>query len=78
MDHRFGRFITRRNLQEIPVTDLVIQALENMTVHQGLTTLKSTNRTTQSWYPADWIAGLDCEDTDSNNKDYNQPERRPQ
>jgi hypothetical protein len=64
MDLRSGRVITRRNLTEIPVTDLGIQAVENMAFQQGLTTLKFTNNTRQNIYPADWIAGVEYEDTE--------------
>jgi hypothetical protein len=59
MDLRSGRVITRRNLKDLPVTDLVIQAVENMAIQQGFTTLKFTNRRAPSIYPADWIAGVD-------------------
>jgi hypothetical protein len=41
MDLRSGRVITRRNLTEIPVTDLVIQAVEDLALQQGVTTLNS-------------------------------------
>jgi hypothetical protein len=41
-----GRVITRRRVTEFPVTELVIQAVENMAHEQGLTTLKITGRHT--------------------------------
>jgi hypothetical protein len=61
MDLRTGRVITRRRITEIPVTELVIQAVENMAHDQGITTLKITGRHTSPIYPADWIAGVDYE-----------------
>jgi hypothetical protein len=64
MDLRSGRVITRRNLTEIPVTDLVIQAVKNLALQQGITTLKLTNNTRHNIYPADWIAGVEYEDTE--------------
>jgi hypothetical protein len=68
MDLRSGR-------EAIPVTDLVIQAVENLAIQQGITTLKFTNNTRQSIYPADWIAGVEYEDTedDEYRPAYNQP-----
>jgi hypothetical protein len=74
MDLRSGRVITRRNLKELPLTDLVIQAVENMAIQQGLTTLKFTNRTAPSICPADWIAGVDYEEDDIGDSYYNQPD----
>jgi hypothetical protein len=74
MDLRTGRVITRRNLTEIPVTDLVIQAVENLALQQGITTLKFSNDIRQNIYPADWIAGVDYDDTEYNDEDYNQPD----
>jgi hypothetical protein len=78
MDLRSGRVITRRNPKELPVTDLVIQAVENMAIQQGLTTLKFTNRTAPSIYPADWIAGVDYEEDDSGDSYYKQPDMEDQ
>jgi hypothetical protein len=62
MDLRPGRVITRRNLTEIPVTDLVIQAVEDLALQQGVTTLKFTNNNRQNVYPADWMSGVEYEE----------------
>jgi thiamine phosphate synthase YjbQ (UPF0047 family) len=59
MDLNSGRVITRRKIKVIPVTDLVIQAVEQMAIQQGIHTLKITGRTSTPSYPADWIAGVD-------------------
>jgi hypothetical protein len=74
LDLRSGRVITRRRIKEIPVTDLVIQTVENMAIEQGLTTLKITGRNKLPIYPADWIAGVDYEHQDDANDDeeYNE------
>jgi hypothetical protein len=70
MDLKTGRVITRRRVTEIPVTELVIQAVENMAHEQGLTTLKITGRHTSSLYPADWIAGVDYTENGNQDEDY--------
>jgi hypothetical protein len=69
MDLRTGRVITRRRVTEIPVTELIIQAVETMAVDQGITTLKITGRHTSPIYPADWIAGVDYDDQNDQNND---------
>jgi hypothetical protein len=69
MDLRTGRVITRRRITEIPVTELVIQAVENMALTQGLTSLKITGRHTSPIYPADWIAGVDYQETNQDQDD---------
>jgi len=68
MDLRSGRVITRRRITEIPVTDLVIQAVENMAIEQGIHTLKITGRHTTPIYPADWIAGVEYNQDNQNNQ----------
>jgi hypothetical protein len=57
-----------RRITEIPITELVIQAVENMAHDQGITTLKITGRHTSPIYPADWIAGVDYENQDHENQ----------
>jgi hypothetical protein len=75
MDLRSGRVITRRNLTETPVTDLVSQAVEDLALQQGITTLKFTNNTRQNIYPADWMAGVEYEEPEDEEyyPNYNQP-----
>jgi hypothetical protein len=71
MDLKSGRVITRRRVTEIPVTELVIQAVENMAHERGLATLKITGRHTSPISPADWIAGVDYDDHHSqHDEDY--------
>jgi hypothetical protein len=52
----------------------VIQAVENLALQQGVTTLKFSHDIRQHIYPADWIAGVDYDDTEYNDEDYNQPD----
>jgi hypothetical protein len=70
MDLKPGRVITRRRVTEVPVTELVIQAVENMAHEQGLTTLKITGRHTSPLYLADWIAGVDNDQNQHQDEDY--------
>jgi hypothetical protein len=70
MDLRTGRVITRRRVTEIPVTELVIPAVENMGIVQGIHTLKITGRYTTPLYPTDWIAGVEYDHMHDNNNDY--------
>jgi hypothetical protein len=69
MDLNSGRVITRQRVWEIPVTPIIIQAVEAMAEEQGIKTLKLQNRRKTIFYPADWIAGVDYEDEDNNNED---------
>jgi hypothetical protein len=70
MDLKTGRVITRRRVTEVPVTELVIQAVENMAHEQRLTTLKITGRHTSPLYPADWIAGVNYDQNQYQDEDY--------
>ena len=70
MDLNSGRLITRPRVWEIPITDIVIQAVEQMGEDQGIKSLKLNNRRNIIYYPADWIAGVDYADaTDANEDD---------
>jgi hypothetical protein len=67
-----GLVITRNTVWELPVTDLVIQAIEAMAAEQNVLTLKLTGRNKVSLHPADWIAGVDYENaTDNENANVN-------
>ena len=59
---------------ELPVTDLVINAVEAMAESQGIKSLKLNNRNKTNIYPADWIAGVDYENQndveDGDDRDY--------
>jgi hypothetical protein len=69
MDLNSGKLITRNIVHEIPVTDVVIQAVETMAYAQGFTTLKFKNRNKIIFHDADWIAGVDYDDNEEDNYD---------
>jgi hypothetical protein len=69
MDLNSGKLITRNIVHEIPVTDVVIKAVEAMTYTQGFTTLKFKNRNKIIFHDADWIAGVDYDDNEEDNDD---------
>jgi hypothetical protein len=66
----------------IPVTDVVIRAVERMGEEQGIKSLKMQNLNKTLFYPADWIAGVDYEkrtdeEIDQNVDDYNDDDYVP-
>ena len=63
MDLNSGHVITRARVTQIPVTDIVIKAVETMAHQQGFKELKFKNRHKQVFHDADWIAGVDYADT---------------
>ncbi|MGC9237926.1 MAG: hypothetical protein ACP5GF_13725, partial [Thiomonas sp.] len=69
MDLNSGRLITRPRVVEIPITNLVIKAVEAMAEEQGIKSLKLQNRRKTIFYPANWIAGVDYMN-DNDNDDY--------
>ncbi|MGC8538238.1 MAG: hypothetical protein ACP5MZ_04665, partial [Candidatus Micrarchaeia archaeon] len=81
MDLNSGRLITRPRVVEIPITNLVIEAVESMAEEQGIKSLKLQNRRKTIFYPADWIAGVDYmnennddDDDDNDNTDSDEKE----
>ena len=75
MDINSGRIKKPMHVWELPVTDLVINAVETMAENQGIKSLKMSNRNKNNIYPADWIAGVDYEhqndeQEDSDDRDY--------
>ena len=70
MNLQTGKHCTRQRVKALPVTDLVIKAVEQMAADQGIKTLKITGRNKTPLYPADWIAGVDYEDDQNNNDDW--------
>jgi hypothetical protein len=52
-----GKVITRPRVKEIPMSDTIIQAVENMARCQGVKQLKFTHRDGTPFEPADYIAG---------------------
>jgi len=71
MDLNSGRLITRQHVWEIPVTDVVINAVEKMGEEQEVKSLKLQNHRRDIFYPTDWIAGVDYAEATAND-DENQ------
>ena len=69
MDLNSGKLITRNIVHEIPVTDVVIKAVETMAYTQGFKSLKFKNRHGVIFHDADWIAGVDYDDDDKENEE---------
>jgi hypothetical protein len=61
-DLNSNRVITRARVTQIPVTDVVIKAIEQIAEDQGFKTLKFKNRKGTIFHDADWIAGVDYGD----------------
>jgi hypothetical protein len=57
-----NRVITRSRVSQIPVTDVVIKAIEKKSEDQGFKSLKFKNRTGAIFHDADWIAGVDYDE----------------
>ena len=76
MDLNSGKLITRNIVHSIPVTEVVIKAVEAMAYAQGFTTLKFKNRNGIVFHDADWIAGVDYDENQENDNDdeYHQDE----
>ena len=64
MDLNTGHVIMCRKVTEIPVTNVVIKAVEVMAHKQGFKNLKFKNRHGVNFHDADWLAGVDYEDED--------------
>jgi hypothetical protein len=74
MDIHTGRVVTRRGIKEIRVTDLVIQAVENMAAQQEIHTLKITGRHFTPVYLGDWFTGVEYDhqnQNQDNDENYN-------
>jgi hypothetical protein len=61
-DRNSGRVITLARVTQIPVTDVVIKAIEHISEDQGFKTLKFKNRIGTIYHDADWIAGVDYDE----------------
>ena len=70
MDLNSGQVITRNIVHEIPVTDVVIKAVETMAYDQGFKSMKFKNRNGIVFFDTDWIAGVDYEEDDMEVEDY--------
>ena len=64
MDLNSGRVITRRKVIEIPVTELVVNADEQMAYTEGFKSLKFKNRHGVISHDTDWIEGVDYDRND--------------
>jgi hypothetical protein len=69
MDLSSGQLISRNIVHEIPATNRVIKAVENMARQQGFKSLKFKNRNGVIYHDADWIAGVDYDDPDDYDPD---------
>ena len=71
MDLHSGETITRARVTEIPVTPVVIKAVEDMAYRQGFKSLKFKNRNKVIFFDTDWIAGVDYQH-ENENEDENE------
>jgi hypothetical protein len=75
-DLNSGRVITRARVTQIPVTDVVIKAIECIAEDQGFKSLKFKNCKGTIFHDADWLAGVDYDENiqqeDDYDKDYNE------
>jgi hypothetical protein len=71
-DLNSGRAITRARVTQIPVTDVVIKAIEQIAEDQGFKSLKFKNRKGAIFHNADWIAGVDNDENIQQEDDYNE------
>ena len=71
-----GKVITRRQVKELPMTDIVILAVEQMAKRQGIKSLKFTTRDGVPFEDADWIEEVDGaeDDNDENESDSDESE----
>ena len=74
MDLNTGCVITCCKVTEIPVTNVVIKAVEAMAHSQGFKNLKSKNRHGVIFHDSDWLAGVDYEDEDEDECEENADE----
>jgi hypothetical protein len=75
-DLNSGRVITWVRVTQIPVTDVVIKAIERIAEDQGFKSLKFQNCKGAIFQDADWIAVVDYDENiqqeDDYDKDYNE------
>ena len=74
MDLNSGKLITRNIVHKIPVTNVVINAVETMVYAKGFKSLKFKNRHGVIFHDADWIAGVDYDDNNDENKEVDDEE----
>jgi hypothetical protein len=71
LDLNSGRVITCARVAQIPVTDVVIKAIEQIAEDQGFKTLKFKNQKGTIYHDADWIAGVDYDENIQQQPQYN-------
>ena len=74
MDLNSGRVITRRKVTEIPVTKVVIDAVEHMAEKEGFNSLKFKNRNCIVFFDTDWVAGVDYDENEHENDENDEDE----
>jgi hypothetical protein len=74
MDISTGKVITRRRVKELPMTDIVIRAVEQMAKRQGIKSLKFTTRDGVPFEDADWIEEVDGAEDDNDENESNSDE----
>jgi hypothetical protein len=70
MDLNSGQLITRNIVHKIPVTNAVIKAAKNMAYRHVFKSPKFYNRNKVIYHDADWIEGVDYDDIENDNEDY--------
>jgi hypothetical protein len=79
-DLNSGRVITRARVTQIPITDVVVKAIECIAEDQGFKSLKFKNCKGTIFHDADWIAGVDYDENlqqeDDYDKDYNEDDNK--
>ena len=61
--------ITRAQIWEVPITSMVIRAIEELTYNQGIKSLKITGKNKVPLLPANWVAGVDHNEDIENGDD---------
>jgi hypothetical protein len=79
-DLNSGKVIIRARVTQIPVTDVVIKAIERIAEDQGFKSLKFKNRKGAIFHDADWIAGVDYDENiqqeDVYDEDYDENDNK--
>ena len=72
MNLETGEVITRGRIWELPITSLVIRAVEEMAYNQGIKSLKITGKNKVPLLPANWVAGVEHDQDleDGEDEDY--------
>ena len=74
MDLNTGHEISRHSVTEVPITDLVIQHVEQMAAAQGIKSLKILNQNKKNFQPTHWLEGVAPQDADNSDDDEDDDE----